>query len=67
MSGDKADELLRRGLRVKEFELRKQNFSAQGKNLLNWDSLKHFQTIDSLRNMFRAFGVFLGVVLKALF
>ena len=65
--GDKADELLRRGLRVKEFELRKQNFSAQGKNLLNWDSLKHFQTIDSLRNMFRAFGVFLGVVLKALF
>ena len=26
--GDKADELLRRGLRVKEFELRKKNFSA---------------------------------------
>ena len=29
--GDKADELLRRGLRVKEFELRKKNFSADGK------------------------------------
>merc|ERR1712113_1363402 len=28
--GDKADELLRRGLRVKEFELRKKNFSADG-------------------------------------
>merc|ERR1711948_55594 len=28
--GDKADELLRRGLRVKEFELRKKNFSANG-------------------------------------
>merc|ERR1711981_563012 len=27
---DKADELLRRGLRVKEFELRKKNFSADG-------------------------------------
>merc|ERR1712188_109313 len=28
--GEKADELLRRGLRVKEFELRKKNFSADG-------------------------------------
>merc|ERR1711957_621021 len=28
--GVKADELLRRGLRVKEFELRKKNFSADG-------------------------------------
>ena len=28
--GDKADELLKRGLRVKEFELRKKNFSAGG-------------------------------------
>merc|ERR1712051_510812 len=28
--GDKADELLRRGLRVKEYELRKRNFSANG-------------------------------------
>ena len=29
--GDKAEELLRRGLRVKEFELRKKNFSNDGK------------------------------------
>merc|ERR1712224_196894 len=28
--GDKAEELLRRGLRVKEFELRKKNFSNDG-------------------------------------
>merc|ERR1712139_381504 len=28
--GEKAEELLRRGLRVKEFELRKKNFSADG-------------------------------------
>ncbi len=32
--GEKADELLKRGLKVKEFELRKKNFSDQGKNLL---------------------------------
>lgn len=64
--GDKADELLRRGLRVKEFELRKRNFSADGKYSLKWDSLKYFQHVDFLWNMFR-FGVFLGVVLKALF
>ena len=30
--GDKAEELLRRGLRVKEFELRQKNFSADGKS-----------------------------------
>ena len=30
--GDKAEELLRRGLRVKEFELRKKNFSNDGKS-----------------------------------
>ena len=29
--GEKAEELLRRGLRVKEFELRKKNFSDDGK------------------------------------
>ena len=29
--GDKADELIRRGLKVKEFELRKKNFSNDGK------------------------------------
>ena len=28
--GDKADELLKRGLKVKEYELRKKNFSAEG-------------------------------------
>ena len=29
--GDKAEELLKRGLKVKEFELRKKNFSLDGK------------------------------------
>ena len=29
--GDMADELIRRGLKVKEFELRKKNFSNDGK------------------------------------
>ncbi len=29
--GEKAEELLRRGLKVKEYELRKKNFSDQGK------------------------------------
>ena len=31
--GDKAEELLKRGLKVKEYELRKRNFSDQGKFL----------------------------------
>lgn len=31
--GDKAEELLKRGLKVKEYELRKQNFSDEGKSL----------------------------------
>jgi large subunit ribosomal protein L11e len=29
--GDKAEELIKRGLKVKEYELRKQNFSNHGK------------------------------------
>jgi ribosomal protein L5 len=32
--GDKAEELLKRGLKVKEYELRKRNFSDQGRSLL---------------------------------
>ena len=32
--GDKAMELIRRGLKVKEFELRKRNFSDDGKHFL---------------------------------
>lgn len=32
--GDKAMELIKRGLKVKEFELRKNNFSSNGKSLL---------------------------------
>jgi large subunit ribosomal protein L11e len=32
--GDKAEELIKRGLKVKEFELRKRNFSDDGKYLL---------------------------------
>ena len=39
--GDKAEELLRRGLRVKEFELRKKNFSDNGKIFSNIASLLH--------------------------
>ena len=39
--GDKAEELLKRGLKVKEYELRKKNFSDQGKLLLNHSSLRH--------------------------
>jgi large subunit ribosomal protein L11e len=31
--GDKAEELLKRGLKVREYELRKKNFSDQGKRL----------------------------------
>ena len=31
--GDKADELLKRGLKVKEYELRKKNFSNDGKSI----------------------------------
>merc|ERR1712071_13154 len=30
--GDKAEELIKRGLKVKEFELRKRNFSNNGKS-----------------------------------
>lgn len=30
--GDKAEELLKRGLKVREYELRKKNFSDQGKS-----------------------------------
>ena len=33
--GDKAEELLKRGLKVKEFELRKKNFSAEGRFRVN--------------------------------
>ena len=32
--GDKAEELLKRGLKVKEYELRKKNFSDEGKSTL---------------------------------
>jgi len=32
--GEKAEELLKRGLKVKEYELRKRNFSDEGKSLL---------------------------------
>jgi ribosomal protein L5 len=31
--GDKAEELLKRGLKVKEYELRKKNFSQEGMSL----------------------------------
>lgn len=32
--GDKAEELLKRGLKVREYELRKKNFSDEGKSTL---------------------------------
>ena len=34
--GDKAEELLKRGLKVKEYELRKGNFSNDGKSYREW-------------------------------
>ena len=34
--GDKAEELIKRGLKVKEFELRQKNFSAACKSFLNY-------------------------------
>ena len=45
--GEKAEELLKRGLRVKEFELRKKNFSNDGKcrkngSLTLWRKSKSF-------------------------
>ena len=36
--GDKAEELLKRGLKVREYELRKRNFSDQGKSQFAWSS-----------------------------
>ena len=33
--GDKAEELLKRGLKVKEYELRKKNFSQEGMSQLS--------------------------------
>ena len=33
--GDRAEELLKRGLKVKEYELRKKNFSDEGKSTLS--------------------------------
>ena len=44
--GEKAEELLKRGLKVKEYELRKKNFSDQGKSRLqSIASLKDGSTI----------------------
>jgi large subunit ribosomal protein L11e len=41
--GDKAEELLKRGLKVKEYELRKKNFSQNGKSFfLSWRPLPSF-------------------------
>ena len=41
--GDKAEELLKRGLKVKEYELRKRNFSDQGKPRIPHSSLCYFK------------------------
>ena len=41
--GDKAEELLKRGLKVKEYELRKRNFSDQGKSSVHPPSLCYFK------------------------
>ena len=49
--GDKADELLKRGLKVKEYELRKKNFSQEGKSrLINsfCDCLAHLRFVTLL-------------------
>jgi large subunit ribosomal protein L11e len=45
--GDKAEELLKRGLKVKEYELRKKNFSDQGKSRAN--STTHYRLCKSKR------------------
>ena len=59
--GDKADELLKRGLRVKEFELRKKNFSAAGKCLFPF--LLSQKCLDFSLNRTKAFfGVFLTLL-----
>ena len=50
--GDKAEELLRRGLRVKEFELRKKNFSNDGKYLINSQSFFFYRRARLLFSMF---------------
>ena len=41
VSGDKAEELIKRGLKVKEFELRRKNFSDDGKCLSVVVALSH--------------------------
>ena len=37
--GDKAEELLKRGLKVKEYEMRKRNFSNDGKSIFQTNQL----------------------------
>ena len=46
--GDKAEELLKRGLKVKEYELRKKNFSDQGKSRAN-STTTHYRLCKSKR------------------
>ena len=52
--GDKAEELLKRGLKVKEYELRKRNFSDQGK----FASLPRRYVISSFPNLLYYIGNF---------
>ena len=43
--GEKAEELIKRGLKVKEFELRKKNFSNDGKSFIQLGCFRVFSTL----------------------
>ena len=47
--GDKAEELLKRGLKVKEYELRKRNFSDQGKQSTIYIHMPRNQSAERFR------------------
>jgi large subunit ribosomal protein L11e len=47
--GDKAEELLKRGLKVKEYELRKRNFSDQGKQSTIYIQMPRNQSAERFR------------------
>jgi len=63
--GDKAEELLRRGLRVKEFELRKKNFSEGGKYLSHFSNFQFsfFSTGERVSRVFVPIFIVLFIIL----
>ena len=50
--GEKAEELIKRGLKVKEFELRKKNFSNDGKSFFQLGFFRAFATLLLLSQQF---------------